>query len=70
MLDLSISGMKVKMDLDDPWLTASRWSSIAVFAFFYYLCEVIIVVLLMRLFMALLSATFPCCNPNDPATST
>lgn len=61
MVDLSFAGKKLGMnmiDLPDLHATPSRWLALAVFAFFYYLCMVLIVVLLMRLFMALLSATF------------
>ncbi|KAL1518863.1 hypothetical protein AB1Y20_003140 [Prymnesium parvum] len=58
MLDLAIAGQKPVFDTSAPWVGIHSWHSLVVFAVFYYLCLIMIVVLLMRLFMAMLSATF------------
>ena len=58
MIDLSITGEKFPLELGEEWGHDDKWINLVVFAFFYYMCMIMIVVLLMRLFMALLSATY------------
>ena len=55
MIDLGIAGIKLPLDLQAAPIELSH---IGVFLFFYYLSMIFLSILLLRLFMAMLSATF------------
>ena len=64
---MSVSGQKIPLDLEHEWfgdnLATSPWS-IMVYIFFFYMSQILMVVLLMRLLMAMLTATYHSINKD------
>lgn len=61
MVNLGIAGNKFDIDFDEVdslGLSLGAQTAFLLFTGFYYFCMVLIVVVLLRLFMAMLSATF------------